>query len=64
LAGQIAPDPFRPSGRGAGAAASYFPFIPLPGTPQMLWSLTQGKGAHYHWSDAIPSFSGESSDRF
>jgi len=36
-----------------------FRFIPLPGTPQMLWSLAQGKGAHYHWSDAIPSFLGK-----
>jgi len=36
-----------------------FRFIPLPGTPQMLWSLAQGKGAHYRWSDAIPSFLGK-----
>ena len=36
-----------------------FRFIPLPGTPQMLWSLAQGKGAHYRWSDDIPSFLGK-----
>ena len=30
-----------------------FRFVPLPGTPQMLWSLIEGKGAHYAWSDHI-----------
>jgi monofunctional glycosyltransferase len=30
-----------------------FRFIPVPGTPQMLWSLAQGKGAHYRWSDEL-----------
>jgi monofunctional biosynthetic peptidoglycan transglycosylase len=30
-----------------------FRFVPLPGTPQMLWSLIEGKGAHYAWSDRI-----------
>jgi monofunctional biosynthetic peptidoglycan transglycosylase len=35
-----------------------FRFVPLPGTPQMLWSLAQGKGAHYRWSDRIPSILG------
>jgi monofunctional biosynthetic peptidoglycan transglycosylase len=35
-----------------------FRFVPLPGTPQMLWSMAQGKGAHYRWSDNIPSFLG------
>ncbi|MEO8896973.1 MAG: monofunctional biosynthetic peptidoglycan transglycosylase, partial [Rhizomicrobium sp.] len=35
-----------------------FRFVPIPGTPQMLWSLAQGKGAHYRWSDDIPSFLG------
>ena len=27
-----------------------FRFLPLPGTPQMLWSLAEGKGAHYSWA--------------
>ena len=36
-----------------------FRFLPLPGTPQMLWSLAQGKGAHYRWSDNIPPFLGK-----
>jgi monofunctional biosynthetic peptidoglycan transglycosylase len=35
-----------------------FRFVPVPGTPQMLWSLAQGKGAHYRWSENIPSFLG------
>jgi len=35
-----------------------FRFVPVPGTPQMMWSLAQGKGAHYRWSDDIPSFLG------
>jgi monofunctional biosynthetic peptidoglycan transglycosylase len=30
-----------------------FRFVPVPGTPEMLLSLIQGKGAHYHWSDTI-----------
>jgi monofunctional biosynthetic peptidoglycan transglycosylase len=30
-----------------------FRFLPLPGTPQMLASLVEGKGAHYRWSDDI-----------
>jgi monofunctional biosynthetic peptidoglycan transglycosylase len=31
-----------------------FRFLPIPGTPQMLWSLAEGKGAHYRWAgDAI-----------
>lgn len=30
-----------------------FRFLPLPGTPQMLWSLAEGKGAHYSWSGDI-----------
>jgi len=35
-----------------------FRFLPPPGTPQMIWSLAQGKGAHYRWSDNVPSFLG------
>jgi monofunctional biosynthetic peptidoglycan transglycosylase len=30
-----------------------FRFVPLPGTPEMLLSLAEGKGAHYSWSDSI-----------
>jgi monofunctional biosynthetic peptidoglycan transglycosylase len=30
-----------------------FRFLPIPGTPQMLASLVEGKGAHYRWSDDI-----------
>lgn len=30
-----------------------FRFIPVPGTPQMLFSLVTGEGAHYAWSGAI-----------
>ena len=30
-----------------------FRFVPLPGTPEMLWSMAEGKGAHYTWSDDI-----------
>ena len=26
-----------------------FRFVPPPGTPQMLWSLVEGKGANYAW---------------
>ena len=36
-----------------------FRFIPVPGTPQMLWSLAQGKGAHYRWSDELPPILGK-----
>jgi len=35
-----------------------FRFAPLPGTPQMIWSLAEGKDAHYRWSDNVPSFLG------
>ncbi len=30
-----------------------FRFLPIPGTPAMLLSLAQGKGASYTWSDDI-----------
>ena len=30
-----------------------FRFLPVPGTPEMLVSLVQGKGAQYHWTDDI-----------
>jgi monofunctional biosynthetic peptidoglycan transglycosylase len=30
-----------------------FRFLPVPGTPEMLVSLVEGKGAHYHWTDDI-----------
>ncbi|HEX4271976.1 MAG TPA: monofunctional biosynthetic peptidoglycan transglycosylase [Rhizomicrobium sp.] len=30
-----------------------FRYIPVPGTPEMLLSLIQGKGASYSWSDDI-----------
>ena len=31
-----------------------FRFLPVePGTPEMLWSLIQGRGARYAWSDSI-----------
>jgi monofunctional biosynthetic peptidoglycan transglycosylase len=31
-----------------------FRFVPVePGTPEMLWSLVQGKGAHYQWAGDI-----------
>lgn len=30
-----------------------FRFLPVPGTPEMLVSLIQGKGASYHWRDDI-----------
>ena len=36
-----------------------FRFTPVPGTPQMLWSLAQGKGAHYRWSDELPPILGK-----
>ncbi|HXS07348.1 MAG TPA: monofunctional biosynthetic peptidoglycan transglycosylase [Rhizomicrobium sp.] len=36
-----------------------FRFLPVPATPQMLWSLAQGKGARYAWSDDLPLFLGK-----
>jgi monofunctional biosynthetic peptidoglycan transglycosylase len=30
-----------------------FRALPIPGTPQMLFSLLEGDGAHYAWSDSI-----------
>ena len=30
-----------------------FRFLPVPGTPEMLLSLIEGKGANYSWSDDI-----------
>ncbi|MGH6827784.1 MAG: monofunctional biosynthetic peptidoglycan transglycosylase [Rhizomicrobium sp.] len=30
-----------------------FRFVPVPGTPEMLLSLLEGKGAHHSWSDRI-----------
>src|ERR1700744_4614757 len=30
-----------------------FRYVPVPGTPEMLLSLIQGKGASYSWSDDI-----------
>ena len=30
-----------------------FRFLPIPGTPEMLVSLAEGKGAHYKWSGDI-----------
>jgi monofunctional biosynthetic peptidoglycan transglycosylase len=30
-----------------------FRFVPVPGTPEMLLSLVEGKGANYSWSDDI-----------
>jgi monofunctional biosynthetic peptidoglycan transglycosylase len=30
-----------------------FRFVPVPGTPEMLLSLIEGKGASYSWSDDI-----------
>ncbi len=35
-----------------------FRFVPVPGTPQMLLSLIEGKGAHYAWSDSLPPLLG------
>lgn len=37
-----------------------FRFVPPPGTPEMLVSLVQGKGAHYQWSDHLPPILGKS----
>ena len=36
-----------------------FRFLPVPGTPEMLWSLAEGKGAHYAWADALPPMLGK-----
>src|SRR5258708_2752162 len=30
-----------------------FRVLPVPGTPEMLLSLVEGKGASYHWSEDI-----------
>jgi monofunctional biosynthetic peptidoglycan transglycosylase len=30
-----------------------FRVLPVPGTPEMLLSLVQGKGVNYHWTDDI-----------
>src|SRR3569833_1955267 len=30
-----------------------FRVLPVPGTPEMLVSLIQGKGANYHWTEDI-----------
>ena len=30
-----------------------FRFLPIPGTPQMLFSLIAGEGAHYAWRETI-----------
>lgn len=32
---------------------SLFRYVPVPGTPEMLLSLIEGKGASYSWSDDI-----------
>ena len=37
-----------------------FRFVPPPGTPQMLVSLVEGKGAHYAWADRLPPILGKS----
>ena len=37
-----------------------FRFVPPPGTPEMLVSLIEGKGAHYEWSDRLPPILGKS----
>jgi len=34
-------------------ALTLFRFVPVPGTPQMAWSLLAGDGAHYQWTDHI-----------
>ena len=36
-----------------------FRFVPLPGTPEMVWSLIQGRGAHYAWSADVAPFLGK-----
>jgi len=35
-------------------------FVPPPGTPEMLVSLIEGKGARYEWSDQLPPVLGKS----
>jgi monofunctional biosynthetic peptidoglycan transglycosylase len=35
-----------------------FRFVPVPGTPQMLWSMAKGNGAHYRWFDHVPPLLG------
>ena len=37
-----------------------FRFLPVPGTPEMLLSLIEGKGAHYSWTDTINPVLGRS----
>jgi monofunctional glycosyltransferase len=37
-----------------------FRFLPVPGTPEMLLSLIEGKGAHYAWTDDINPVLGRS----
>ena len=37
-----------------------FRFLPVPGTPEMLLSLMEGKGAHYHWRGDITPVLGRS----
>ena len=37
-----------------------FRFVPPPGTPEMLVSLIEGKGAHYEWADQLPPILGKS----
>jgi monofunctional biosynthetic peptidoglycan transglycosylase len=37
-----------------------FRFVPPPGTPEMLVSLIEGKGAHYEWTDQLPPILGKS----
>jgi monofunctional biosynthetic peptidoglycan transglycosylase len=37
-----------------------FRFLPVPGTPEMLLSLIEGKGAHYAWTNAINPVLGRS----
>ena len=36
-----------------------FRFLPVPGTPQMMWSMLDGKGVNYAWSDDLPPFLGK-----
>jgi len=31
----------------------FFRFVPIPGTPAMIFSLVEGKGAHYRWNGDI-----------
>ena len=52
LAGAAGDHRLRPAGGGADLKLlPIFRFLPLPGTPQMLWSLAEvGKGAHYTWT--------------